>query len=101
MTIADVVKVTPKGVFIPRAAYENFGEIEVVRTSESIVIQPKSQSPDQIVELLQQTGLLLTHKQTPPSGRAISPKERTELAQKFGAGRPLSESIVEEREERW
>jgi len=100
MTIADVVKVTPKGVFIPRAAYENFGEIEVVRTSGSIVIQPKSQSPDKIVELLQQTGLLLSHKQAPPSGRAVSSEERTELAQKFSVGRPLSESIIEEREER-
>jgi hypothetical protein len=101
MTVADGVRVTEKGLFIPHEAYESFGEIEVVRTPNSIIIQPKSPSPQRIIRLLQQTGLLLNREQLLQPERVISPEERANLAHKFGTGRPLSEIIIEERDERW
>jgi len=101
MTIADVVKVTEEGLFIPHEAYKSFGEIEIVRISDSIIIQPKSPSPQQIIQILQQTGLLLSRQQLSQPAKAISSEERADLAHRFSIGRPLSEIIIEEREERW
>jgi len=101
MSIPVAVEVTEKGLFIPHEAYEGFGEIEIVRTHNSIVIQPKYKSREQIIQTLQETGLLLRQQQTLLPEGPVSPEERAELARKFSAGRPLSEIIIEEREERW
>ena len=100
MSMQIVVKVLDEGLFIPHEAYENFGEIEVVRTSDSIVIQPKRKPRERIIQALQQSGLLLSQHQTLPE-KPVSPEERAELARKFSVVRPLSEIIIEEREERW
>jgi hypothetical protein len=101
MTIPNVVKVTDEGLFIPHEAFESFGEIEVVRTPDSIIIQPKYKSRQEILQVLQKTGLLLNRQQVLFPQRSVSPDEQAELAHKFSAGRPLSEIIIEEREERW
>jgi len=100
MSTLTAVKVIDEGLLIPHEAYESFGEIEVVRMSDSIVIQPKYKPREQIIQVLHKTGLLLRQQQTLPES-PVSPEERAELARKFSAGRPLSEIIIEEREERW
>lgn len=95
------VKVTDEGLLIPHEAYESFGEVEIVRTPEAIVIQPKYKSREQIVKMLQNRGLLLRSQQAMPPEKPISQEERAILAHKFSVGRPLSEIIIEEREDRW
>jgi len=101
MSMPVAIKVTDKGLFIPHEAYESFGEIEIVRTPDSIVIQPKSKAREQIIQTLQETGLLLRQQHTLLPDRLLSLEEGAELTRRFGAGRPLSEIIIEEREERW
>lgn len=101
MTISNVVKVTDEGLFIPHEALKGFGEIEVVRTPDSIIIQPKYKSRQEVLQVLHKTGLLLKRQQALLPQPSISPAEQTELAHKFSAGQPLSEIIIKEREERW
>ena len=101
MAIPNQVKVTDEGLFIPHEAFESFGEIEVVRTPDSIIIQPKYKSRQELLRALEKTGLLLNRQQVLLPQRSVSPDEQAELAHKFSAGRPLSEIIIEEREERW
>jgi len=45
-------------------------------------------------------GLLQPHSTTPTTRAPLSAERRDELAHRFGQGRPLSEIIIEEREER-
>ncbi len=101
MIIKDMVKLTEKGLFIPREAYASFGEIEIIHTPHAIVIQPRLPSRQQIIEVLYQSGLLVDRQRLPHPQQTVSPQERTDLARKFGAGQPLSEFIIEEREESW
>lgn len=101
MTIRDVVTLTDKGLFIPHAVYESFGEIEIVRLFDSIIIQPKSEPREQFIQLLQQTGLIVGYQLAQRPEKTVSCVERAELAHKFNTGRPLSELIIEERGEQW
>ncbi len=101
MTIRDVVTLTDKGLFIPHEVYAGFGEIEIVRLSDSIIIQPKSEPREQFIQLLQQTGLIVSYQLAQRPERRVSFVERAELAHKFSKGRPLSELIIEERDEQW
>lgn len=65
------------------------------------MIHPKSTRADtraQVRQVLRTAGLLYEPDwETPPP---VSPEERARLAQKLGQGRPLSEIIIEEREDR-
>ena len=70
MSMQIVVKVLDEGLFIPQEAYENFGEIEVVRTSDSIVIQPKRRSRERII--CSGTGGATSPHHQPPLGRSNS-----------------------------
>ena len=49
-------------------------------------------------ETLVAAGLSLPTPDAPPAASPISAERRDELAQRFAAGRPLSELIIEERE---
>jgi hypothetical protein len=103
MATPIAVETTPKGILIPHAALRGWGEIQVVYEKHCIVIRPKILSPAQehelMVQALREDGLLYE-----PEGDVdlpvVSDEERAELAKKLSVGRPLSEIIIEEREER-
>ncbi len=56
------VQTTPQGILIPRAAFQDWGEVEVVREKDRIVIQPKLpvsvQERETITQALGEAGLL-------------------------------------------
>jgi hypothetical protein len=56
------VQTTAQGILIPRAAFQDWGEVEVLREKDRIVIQPKSPVPVQereaITQALGEAGLL-------------------------------------------
>ncbi len=95
------VKITEEGLLLPRQAYQDLGEIEVLRRPDYILIKSKviySQGlRAQVTEILHKAGLLVepTWKRPP----TVPPEERAELARKFSIGRLLSEIIIAEREE--
>ena len=100
--ISDI-QVTPQQILIPRTAIQNWGEIEVTQTEQHIVLRPKTPSSVQERELalqaLREDGLL--YEPEWESGLpVISDEERAELSKRLGDGRPLSEIIIEEREDR-
>ncbi len=104
MARAIEVKVTPEGVLIPRPllpAWEDVEEVEIERYGDTIVIKPKSDDVkvrDRIVREMKNEGLIetLPWVQPPP----VSPEERARLAERMSRGKPLSEIIIDEREER-
>jgi len=75
MATTIAVQITPQGVLIPRAAVQEWIELE----ESGLLVKPHWEPV------------------TPP----VSPEERAELAKKLSVGRPLSEVVIEEREERW
>lgn len=97
------VKVTKEGLLLPRQAYQDLGEVEVLRRPDYILIKSKAISNRElharITEILRKAGLLveLTWERPP----TVPPEERAELSRKFSIGRPLSEIIIEEREGGW
>jgi len=104
MTTLLTVKMTAKGLLIPRATLQQWGEIEVVQEENRIVIQPKTlttaQERELAAQVLREDGLLLDLGGAPLSPPA-TPAERAQLAKKLGAGRPLSELVIEERQAGW
>jgi len=107
MTTSVTVQVTPQGLLIPRAAIREWLDrgIEVVKDKdeERIVIQPRSAprtERERVLQILEASGLLVK-PQWKPTSPPVSPAERAELAGKFSVGQPLSEIVIEEREERW
>jgi hypothetical protein len=99
------VKMTAKGLLIPHSSLQQWGEIEVWQEENRIVIQPKvSKTPTReralAEQVLREDGLLLDIGGVPLSP-PVTPAERAELAQKLGAGRPLSELVLEERQNGW
>jgi hypothetical protein len=99
MPIAELVKETKNGLFISREAYANFGEIEIMRTDNSIIIRPRTQSPQGIIQILQQTDLLMDQRDLPVPEAVVTQDDRVKLAKRFSNGRPLSEIIIENRDE--
>ncbi len=99
-----LVKVTPQGILVPRpliAAWGDVEEVEIEQGTDAIIIRPKAgqieQQRSQIVNEMKQAGLVEDLPWAlPPS---ISPEERAYLAEKLGRGRPLSEVILEDREQ--
>lgn len=105
MDISVAAQVTPHGLLIPRAAIHEWLErgVEVVKDKERIVIQPKPAprgERERVLQILEGSGLLVK-PQWEPTSPPVSPAERAELAKKFSVGQPLSEILIEEREERW
>lgn len=99
------VQVTPEGLLIPRAAINEWleGGIEVVKEEERIVIQPRPAPPterERVLQILEEAGLLVK-PQWEPTSPPVSDAELAKLAEKLSIGRPLSEIVIEEREERW
>ena len=105
MTKVVAVKVTPQGVLVPRpliAAWGDIQEVEIEQHPHAIVIKPKanraSQLHAQIVSEMKAAGLIedLPWAQPP----VVSPEECARLAKKLSHGKPLSEIIIEDREDR-
>jgi hypothetical protein len=88
MATPIAVEITPKGILIPHAALQDWGEVQVVREEHRIVIQPKTLTPDREHELaiqaLREDGLLYEPEREPDLP-VILDEERTELAKKLGA----------------
>lgn len=100
-TIAS--QMVPQGLLIPRAALGDWytRELEVVREEQRIVIQPRPTATDtrsQVRQALREAGMLYEPDWEKPA--PVSPEERVRLAKKLAQGRPLSESIIAEREDR-
>lgn len=107
MSTVIAAKLTPQGLLIPHAAIREWQErgIEVIliKDKERIIIQPRSRprtERERVLRILEDSGLLVK-PQWEPTSPPVSPAEMTELAEKFSVGRPLSEIIIEECEERW
>jgi hypothetical protein len=103
MSIPVPVKITEEGLLLPRQAYQDLGEVEVLRHPDYILIKSKVISNRglcaQVTEIMRKAGLLVEPAwKRPPT---VPPEERATLARKFSIGPPLSEIIIEEREERW
>ncbi|MEW5958022.1 MAG: hypothetical protein AB1801_09885 [Chloroflexota bacterium] len=98
-------KITSQGVLIPLPAIQEWLErgLEVVKDKEQIIIRPKSQplaGREQILQLLEEAGLLAPPEPLPTDYRPLSPETRQALSEKLGRGQPLSEIIIEERADR-
>jgi len=105
MTKVVAVKVTPQGVLVPRpliTAWGDVEEVEIEQHADVIVIRPKTnrshQLHAQIVSEMKAAGLIedLPWAQPP----VVSAEERARLAKKLSHGQPLSEIIIEDREDR-
>ena len=97
------VQMTPQGLLIPRAALGDWytQELEAMWGKREIVIRAKPTPADersQVRQVLRAAGMLYEpHWETPPP---VSPEERARLAKKLAQGQPLSEIIIEDREDR-
>ena len=98
------VKVTPEGVMVSHPLVDAWGEapdLEIEQVAGALVIRPKANHTrrlyDRIVDEMKAAGLVedLPWAQPP----TISLEERASLAEKLELGRPLSELVLEEREE--
>jgi hypothetical protein len=103
MTRTITAQMTPQGLLIPRAALGDWGlgALEVIQEQHAIIIRPKPaaiDTRDQVQQILEAAGLLYQPAwEMPPP---ISLEERANLARKLAQGRPLSEVIIAEREDR-
>jgi hypothetical protein len=103
--MTETIKVTNQGVLVPRPLLQAWGdieEVEVEQRPDAIVIKPKSpalaRSREQMLKEMKAAGLIQELHGTPPP--KVSAKERARLAKKLGQGKPLSEIIIEDREDR-
>jgi len=105
MNTVIAVKVTPQGVLVPRpliTAWGDVQEVEIQQHADVIEIRPKTNRSHQlrarIVSEMKAAGLIedLPWAQPP----AVSSEERARLAKKLSPGKPLSEIIIEDREDR-
>jgi len=99
------VKITDEGVLIPHPLLEAWGDIQVVEIeqhADALVVKPKvnhtSRLHDRIVNEMKVAGLVEELPWAPPL--AVSAEARAHLAEKLSQEQPLSELILEYREER-
>ena len=102
--MTDTVKVTSRGVLVPRPLIQAWGdvkEVEIEQRTDAIIIKPKGRSADQlrarIVEEMRSAGLIEDLGWAMPP--IVPADERARLAKVLGGGKLLSEIIVEERGE--
>lgn len=100
-----VTQTVPQGLLVPRSALGEWLErgVDVVKEKERIVIRPRPVIPDEreeAIRILEEAGLLLPPEPLPASYVPISAEKRAELSRKFSVGRPLSELVIEDREDR-
>lgn len=103
MSTTVTVRMTGKGLLIPRDALDELGteDLEAVREEGKIVIRPKSTTSDeraQVRQALRDAGMLYTPEWKPPA--PVSAEERARLANKLGKSEPLSKVIIADRGDR-
>ena len=103
MSTVETARMTDEGLLLPREMVQDLGEVEVVRRPDYILIKSKvvrdRELHGQAKKVLREAGLLVeVHREPLPE---VSPEERAELARRLASGRPLSEIVIEEREEGW
>jgi hypothetical protein len=105
MTSSDL-RVTSRGVLAPRPLLAAWGDAEEVESEQRedaiIIIKPEESQAvsagEQIVRQVKADGLVETLPwEQPPT---VSPERRAELAEMLSRGKPLSQMIIEAREER-
>jgi len=97
---STVIAVYEKGVLRPLAPLALPEQARVQIHIQPIVSAEAAAHRRQVRETLVVAGLSLPAPDTPPPSGLLSAERRDELAHLFSAGRPLSELIIEEREER-
>lgn len=107
MSTSIAAQMTPQGLLIPRDAILEWMErgVEVIKEKdeERIVIQPRPAprtERERVLQILEASGLLVSPEPLPASHKPLSQEEKAELARKFSIGKPLSEIVIEEREDR-
>lgn len=103
--MTETVKVTAQGVLVPRLLIEGWGdirEVEIEQRRDEIIIRPKGQYADNlhqaIIEEMKAAGLI---EELPWSHPPVIPAEqRARLEKTLSQGRPLSEIVIEDREDR-
>jgi hypothetical protein len=103
MSTVETARMTDEGLLLPHEMVQDLGEVEVVRRPDYILIKSKvihdRELHDRARKVLREAGLLVeVHRKPLPE---VSPEERAELARRLASGRPLSEIVIEEREEGW
>jgi hypothetical protein len=103
--MTETIKVTSQGVLVPRPLLQAWGdikEVEVEQLADAIIIKPKEKVEavrhGQVIARMKAAGLIDELLWTP--SRGISAQERAELAHALGKGKPLSEIIIQDREDR-
>jgi hypothetical protein len=102
--MTETVKVTSEGVLVPRPLIQAWGdiqEVEIEQRPDAIVITPKarpSESRERMLQEMKAAGLIVELRGTPPP--RVSVEERARLAKVLSRGKPLSEIIIEDREDR-
>jgi len=98
-------KMTSEGLLIPRNALQGWDEVDVIKEEdERITIRPQALTAQRERALALQAlrdDNLLADLDWDPAQPPATPEERTELAKKLSAGRPLSEIVIEERRVGW
>jgi len=100
----SAAQITTQGIFIPRTMVESWQEIEVVTEPQRIVIQPKATAlteHERVIQIVEDCGFLLSSEPLPKDYVPLSEEEKEELRQALSVGKPLSEIVLEDREERW
>ena len=103
MSTVETARMTDEGLLLPREMVQDLGEVEIVRRPDYILIKSKvvhdRELHDQARKVLREAGLLVeVHRKPLPE---VPPEERAEIARRLASGRPLSEIVIEEREEGW
>lgn len=97
-------KVTPRGVLVPYtliATLGNVQEVQIESRPDAVIITRKALRDDvrrsTITRKMKAVGLV--EDLAWPDPPAVSLEERAHLAEKLSQGKPLSEIIMEDREE--
>ena len=103
--MTETVKVTSQGVLVPRPLIQAWGdiqEVEIEQRPDAIIIKPKGQLAvqlrERIISEMKAAGLIENLPWAPPP--VVSAEKRARLAKALSRGKPLSEIIIEEREDR-
>lgn len=103
--MTETIKVSSQGVLVPRPLLEAWGDIQEVKVEQrsgAIIITPKETPAaarhGQVIAKMKAAGLIDELAWEP--SRGVPAEERTELAKALSKGKPLSEIIIEDREDR-
>jgi virulence-associated protein VagC len=99
------VKVSQQGVLVPRslvAGWDEVQEVDIEQRADALIIRPRRAETERLnAEIRQEMKAMGLVEDLPWDQPPVVPAaERTRLARKLGAGQPLSEAIIRERDTR-